>query len=145
MDTNLEMLEYMHKNASMGVFTLTSLLNELNGKENKIKKVVQDELTTYKKFVKNIEKLYKKGKYTKSKISLMSKMMSSMGIKKEVINDNSDAAIAHMLTEGITMGIVDISSKIKNFDGNVDKDIMKLAKKYLEYQQKEVEVLKEYM
>ena len=69
MDENLEMLEYMHKNASMGAFTLTSLINELNDKENKIKKVVQDELTEYKKFVKEIEKLYKKGKYEKSKIS----------------------------------------------------------------------------
>ena len=145
MDENLEMLEYMHKNASMGAFTLTSLINELNDKENKIKKVVQDELTEYKKFVKEIEKLYKKGKYEKSKISLMTKMMSSMGIKKEVLKDNSDAAIAHMLTEGITMGVVDISTKIKNFEGIVNKDIIKLAKKYLDYQQKEIDTLKEYM
>ena len=31
-----------------------------------------------------------------------------MGIKKEVNSDNSDASIAHMLTQGITMGVLNI-------------------------------------
>ena len=71
--------------------------------------------------------------------------MSSMGISHEVKSDNSDASISHMLTEGITMGIVDMETKIKNYKDKVEKDIMKLAKEFLKFQQDELEKLKEYM
>lgn len=145
MNENIELLEFMHKNATMGVHTVDELVKQLDGKENKIKKIVDNELKGYKKYVKEIEKLLKKHNYEENNPSFMSKMMSSMGIKKEVDKDNSDAAIAHMLTEGFTMGVVDISSKIKNYEKDVEKDILKLAKEYLKFQQDEIEVLKEYL
>ena len=50
-----------------------------------------------------------------------------------------------MLTEGVNLGILDIETKIKNYKDCVDKDVYKLAKEYLEYQQGEIEKLKEYL
>ena len=38
MDENLELLEYIYKNAEMGSYSLTKLIECLNCKENKIKK-----------------------------------------------------------------------------------------------------------
>ena len=68
-----------------------------------------------------------------------------MGIKKEVSKDNSDSSIAHMLTEGITMGIVDMETKLKNYKNTVDKKIYNLGKDFLKFQQEEIEKLKEFM
>ena len=68
-----------------------------------------------------------------------------MGIKKEVKKDNSDSAIAHMLTEGIAMGVVDMETKLKNYKDTVDKKIYNLGKEFLKFQQGEIEKLKEYM
>lgn len=68
-----------------------------------------------------------------------------MGIKKEVNSDNSDASIAHMLTQGITMGVVDMETKIDNYKEVVNEDILSLAKEFLKFQQEEIEKLKEYM
>ena len=145
MDENLELLEYMYKNSEMCVYSLTELLKDLNGKDNKIKELIDDEKKTYKNFMDESKKIMKKHKYEPKENSMMKKVMSTMGIKKEVMTDNSDASIAHMLTQGVTMGIVDIETKIKNYKDSVDKKTYKLAKEYLEYQQGEIEKLKKFM
>ena len=75
----------------------------------------------------------------------MTKISSSMGMKMEVIKDNSDAAMAKLLTQGLTMGCVDIASKIDRYDSDADKKILKLAKDYLKFQKESIELLKEYL
>ena len=50
-----------------------------------------------------------------------------------------------MMIEGLTMGTVDISSKIKNFERDADKDILALAKKFLKFQEESIEFLKKYL
>lgn len=75
----------------------------------------------------------------------MAHMGASMGIKKEVKCDNSDAALAHMIIEGLTMGVVDISSKINNYKNEVDKDILNLSKSFLKFQEDEIEKLKTFL
>lgn len=145
MNENVELLEFIYKNAEMGSFTLTKLINELRDKENKIKKVVEDEIKGYEKYIKESKKLIDKGKYELKENSLMSKMGASMGIKKETRSDNSDAAIAHMIIEGLTMGVVDISTKINNYKDVADKKVISLAQDFLKFQEDEIERLKEFL
>lgn len=145
MDENIELLEYIYKNAEMGVFTMTELLKDLKEKENKIKPVVEKELKEYEKYLKDSKKELNKFKEPLKKNSMMAKMMSSMGIKKETRSDNSDAAIAHMIIEGATMGIVDIESKIKNYKDTADKKVLNLGKDYLKTLECQIEELKKYL
>ncbi len=145
MDENIELIEYIYKNSEMCVHTLGELLEDLNDLENKIKQLIDDEKKTYKNFMHECKKIIKQNNYDVKKNGIMSKVMSSMGIKHEVNKDNSDAAIAHMLTQGITMAIVDVESKIKNYKDCVDKNIYDLAKEYLKFNQGEIEKLKEFM
>ena len=139
------MLEFIYKNAEMGSFTLTKLINELKDKENKIKKVVEDEIKGYEKYMKESKKLIDKEKYEFKETGLMAKMGASMGIKKETKADNSDAAIAHMIVEGLTMGVVDISTKINNYKEVADKKVISLAGDFLKFQESEIERLKEFL
>jgi hypothetical protein len=145
MDENLELLEYIYQNSEMGVFSTTKLIQDINDKENKIKKVTEGIIKGYENFMHESEKLIKKNNFEIKKNSFKTKMISSMGIKKEVNVDNSDAAIAHLLIEGLTMGVVDISSKIKNYKGDADKKIVSLAESYLKFQEESIELLKKYL
>lgn len=145
MNENLELMEYLYQNSEMGVHTLTTLLKELNDKENKIKKLIEEQLKEYEKFQKESEKIIKKHKLEPKETSIMDKMGSNMGIKKEVKCDNSDASIAHMVIEGVTMGLVEIESKIKNYKAEVDNDILKLAEEYKSALDKQIKDLKEYL
>ena len=139
MNVNTELLEYIYQSSEMGVVSLTNLLKDLNNKENKLKPIISDELTLYEDYQKKSKKLLSKNKVEAKENSMMKKMMSKMGIAKETKKDNSDAAIAHMLIEGFTMGVVDIESKIKNFKEDADKKVLDLAEEYLKFQQKEIE------
>ena len=145
MDENIELLEYIYKNAEMGVFTMTELLKDLKEKENKIKPVIEKELKEYEKYLKLSKKYLKKYDVPLNKNGMMTKMMSSMGIKKETITDNSDSAIAHMIIEGATMGVVDIESKVKNYKNTAERKIINLGKDYLATLECQIEELKKYL
>ena len=146
MNENNELLTYIYQNAKMGVNNCTNLIKILNGKDNKIKKEVEDELKGYEEFVKKAEKLLAKNKIEEPKEKgLMADMMAKIGMNMELMKDNSDARIADMLTKGFTMGNIDIEKKLDRFEKEVDKNIVKLAKELLEFGKKNIELLKAYL
>ena len=53
MNENVEILEYIYQNAKMGAENLTSLIKILNEKNNKIKKIIEEELKEYENFIKD--------------------------------------------------------------------------------------------
>ena len=146
MNENNELLTYIYQNAKMGVTSCTNLIKLLNGKDNKIKKIVEGELKGYEEFVKKSEKLLKKNKIEEPKEKgMMADLMSKMGMNMEMMKDNSDARIADMLTKGFTMGNIDITKKIDRFEGDADKEILNLAKELLDFGKKNIELLKPYL
>ena len=72
-------------------------------------------------------------------------MGSDMGIMMETIKDNSDPALSSMLIEGITMGVVEMESKIKRYKSTCKKDILEFANNFLKFQENEIEKLKSFM
>ena len=146
MSENNELLTYIYQNAKMGEKSCTDLIRVINGKDNKIKKIVEGELKGYENFVKRAEKLLDKNgiEHPKDK-SIMADIMSKMGISMELMKDNSDARIADMLVKGFTMGNVDIEKKIDEFKDDADKDILKLAKDLLKFGKINIDLLKDYL
>lgn len=145
MNENNELLLYIYENASMGVKSTTTLIRTINNKDNKIKKILEGELKGYENFVKDSEKLLKKYKIEKKQKGFMADISSYMGIKMEMLKDNSDARVADMLTKGFTMGNLDITKKIDMYEKNADKDILNLAKKLLDFGKSNIELLKPYL
>lgn len=145
MDENLEMLEYIVKNSEMGVYSSNKLIQLLSDKENKIRKVVEGILKGYENYYKESKKLIKKYTDEIKENGMMAKMSSSVMMKMDVMKDNSDSNIAHILTQGLTMGVVDITSKIDRFKGDADKKIINMAKDYLKFQQESIDFLKDYL
>lgn len=145
MNENMELLNFVYENAEMGVHTLNNLSDILRNKDNKIKSLIEDELKEYNNFLKESEKLLKKNKLEPKKTNLMAKISSKMGIAMETMKDNSDPAIASMVIEGLTMGIVEMETKIENYKKIVDKKILKLSNKFLKFQEEEIEKLKTFM
>ena len=133
MNENMELLNFVYENAEMGVHTLNNLSDILRNKDNKIKSLIEDELKEYNNFLKESEKLLKKNKLEPKKTNLMAKISSKMGIAMETMKDNSDPAIASMVIEGLTMGIVEMETKIENYKKIVDKKILKLSNKFVKF------------
>ena len=145
MDENVELLEYIYQNAKMGVTSLTELIRIINGKDNKIKKIVEGELKGYENYVKDCERLMKQYNVEAKENSMMANLSSKMGMNFEMLKDNSDAKIADMLIKGFTMGNVDIEKIINRYEDDAKSDIIKLAKRLLKFGEENIELLKPYL
>ena len=145
MNENNELLMYIYKNADMGVKSTTKLIRLLNGKDNKIKNVVEGELKGYENFLKKSKTLLKKNKVSPKGTSIIAEISSSVAMDMEFMKDNSDAKIADILIRGFTMGNIEIDKKIDKFKNDADKDILKLAKELKKFGEENIELLKPYL
>lgn len=143
-ETN-ELLEEVYKTAAMGRFSMMKLIEALKERDNKIKGYLEELLEDYRNYEDQSKELLLKENIEPMEENAISKLMASMGIQKEVKGDNSDAAMAEMLIQGISMGSIEMEKQIKNYKDRVDKDDMKLAKKFLKFQEKAIEELKKYL
>ena len=145
MDENIEVLQYILKDSDMGIKSLTTLINTINDKDNKITKVVEGILKGYEKFLKDSKKIIKKNNYEIKENSKIAEISSWMGIKMEMIKDNSDANVADIIIRGLTMGVLNMEKVLKNYKGDADKKILDLAKDFLKFQNESIEFLKKYL
>mgnify|MGYP006954068146 FL=1 len=144
MKDDLEIIKQIYKDADMSITSLTTLLTDLEDKDNKIKGTIKNIKEGYQRYKDMAQKILKKEKVELENNSFMTKMMANMGIKKEVKSDNSDASIADMLIKGILMGETDIDKKLKSFE-KVDKKIEKIATDFKEFQEDNIKALKEHL
>ena len=102
-ETN-ELLEEVYKTAAMGRFSMMKLIEALKERDNKIKGYLEELLEDYRNYEDQSKELLLKENIEPMEENAISKLMASMGIQKEVKGDNSDAAMAEMLIQGISMG-----------------------------------------
>lgn len=145
MNENSELVLHIYKDAEMSSYSLTKLIKDLKNKDNKIKKTLEDILKEYEEWKSSTKKYLKKHNAEISENGFMAKMMAGMGIDKEVSADNSDSAIADMIIKGVSTGTVDMEKKIKQYENEADKDELDLANDFLKFQQKTIELLKDYL
>ena len=145
MDKNVELLEYIYQDADMGVKSLTNLINAINNKDNKIKKLVEEKLKGYEEILKKSKKLLKDYQAEPKSKGLKADLGSLMGIKMELMKDNSDARIADMIIKGFTMGIIDAKKRIDKYKKEVDRKVLNIAKEIKEFQEQGIKDLKAYL
>ena len=145
MNENMELMVSVYKASEMGSFSTTSLIRNLKNRDNKIKHVLEMELKEYEKFMKLSEKVLKKNKIEPNSTSLMTKISSEAGIMFETMKDNSDSAIAEMLTEGFTMGVLEMENNIDKYKSICEKKYLKIATDFKEFQNNEIKKLKEFI
>ena len=145
MNENNELLVLLHDNVKMGTTSTKKLLTLLKDKENKIKRILEEELQRYEYFYKEVKKLIKKEKIKIQHNKLLANITSSSAMKVEISKDNSDSKVASILIRGFTMGNIDIETKIKNYKKEASKESIKLAEEILKFGEQQIELLKNYL
>ena len=145
MKENNELLEHIYQDAEMAYYTLEKLEDFLKEKDNKIKGLIEEIKEEYQEFMQQAESRLEKDKQEIIPEDMMTKWMAKMGNKKEVKSDNSDSSIADLLIKGISMGSINMEKKIKDYEKTCNKEDLKLAKKFLKFQEDTIEELKEYL
>lgn len=145
MSENKELLILIHDNTKMGVTSTNKLMCLIKTTDNKIKKLLESELKEYERLYKKCKSLMKKYKIKSEHSTLLKNLTSTYAMKMEVNKDNSDSKIASIMIRGFNMGNIDMESKIKSYKHETDKDVLNLAKEVLEFGEKEIKLLKEYL
>ncbi len=142
MGEEVEFLNYIYKNAEMGVIGINDVITKASNE--KFEKLLNTEKKEYQNICKEAEDILKKYGKNTEEIGLMAKMSSKMMSEMEMMKDNSDQTIAKMMMEGTNKGIIEITEKINAYDNN-DVEITVLAQKLKATLEKNIEDLKKYL
>lgn len=140
-----EFLVELYSICDMGVKSITDLLNIIKSKENKIKNLLENELKEYEQSYKEIKKVLSDNNIAIPNSGLIAKVSSSIGMHMELMRDNSDTKIADMLTQGYTMGLLEITKLLKKYNNSIGKEELKIANDMKKYHNKNITELKKYL
>ena len=99
-------------------------------KYNEILNDVNDELTNYDDFPKDLNP--------------MQKAMGWMGVEMNTLTDKSNSKIAELMIQGTNMGIIE-GVKLLNHNPDTEQHIKDILNKFIDFQQNNVEQLKKYL
>jgi hypothetical protein len=143
MDSNSELLTYIHQNAEMGKDTLNQLIGIT--KDNSFKSLLQSQFDEYNMINNTTEqKLRARDKEPKD-INPLIKAQSYISINLNTLANKKPSHISEMIIQGSTMGVIDITKKIKDYGPTADQDVLDLANTLLSFEQRNIEECKKYL
>ncbi len=145
MNTNLEVLNHIYQNAEMGATAISDINKVIN--DEPLKKQLTSQLNEYENFKNKASKEIRKAGEKPRGLSGFTKATSGMMIGINTLADKSQSHIAEMLIEGSTMGIVDITKCINDYQSSKDTlpESVLLAKELLTFEQGNVERYKKLL
>ena len=142
MDCNIEFLNYIYQNSEMGKDTIKQLLGIV--KDEAFKQTLESQLKEYNEIYDISNDKIKQAETTSKGIGTMTKMRTYLMINVETLIDKTPSHIAEMMIQGSSMGIVDVTKKLKKYN-EAAKDITALGDRLLKFEQENVEEMKKFL
>ena len=142
MKENINVLDEINKGASMGITSISYIIDKVEDKH--FKHLLEAQKEEYEDITKEINNLYKKynKEDTPHELNSLEKAMTWFDVEARTINSD-DSKIASLLFKGTNMGIIE-GRKILN-DKKMDTEVEKITNKFVEMQEKNIEDLKKYL
>ena len=140
---NINALDEIHKGSYMGMDAVSMILDKVE--DEKLKEVLKKQYAQYQEIADQIEKIYPtyNSEDDPHKTTPMNKAMTWSGVNMKTMTDKSNSKIAELLLTGVNMGIIE-GRKILNHK-KIDEEVFTIVQKYVDIQEKNVEVLKTYL
>ena len=142
MDSNRYILNELNKGIKMGMDSISNVSEKVQDdifkqdlkyqydEYNKILNEVNNELTNYDDFPKELNP--------------MQKAMGWMGVELNTISDKSNSKIAEMMIQGTNMGIIE-GVKLLNQNPEADTEVKNVLNEFIRFQENTIEQLKKYL
>ena len=142
MDQSQYILNQINQGIKMGMDSISNVSEKVQDsrlkdellfqydKYNEILNEVNDELTNYDDFPKDLNP--------------MQKAMGWMGVEMNTLTDKSNSKIAELMIQGTNMGIIE-GVKLLNHNPDTEQHIKDILNKFIDFQQNNVEQLKKYL
>lgn len=137
-----KILKEIHKNAQVGKGTLERVLSSIG--EIDIRDDLKRQLKGYDGFCdKSKQMLENEGEQVNTSDTLQNLSMG-IGVKMNLMIDDSSSHVAQMVIEGSNMGIIDLT-KALNDSKSIAKPYKELAEGLIQFEQNNIESLKKYL
>lgn len=143
MNANAELLNYVYQNSQMGVDTLQQLIEITD--DGAFREYLEKQLCGYEKFHKEARKLLNENGYDEKGLGAFEKIRTYLMVNVQTMMDDSVSNIAKMLVQGSSMGITQAVQKLHRYEEEISKEARKLMEDLKEYEEKNVEKLKEFL
>ena len=142
MDSNRYILNELNKGIKMGMDSISNVSEKVQDDRfkqdlkyqydeyNKILNEVNNELTNYDDFPKELNP--------------MQKAMGWMGVELNTISDKSNSKIAEMMIQGTNMGIIE-GVKLLNQNPEAATEVKNVLNEFIRFQENTIEQLKKYL
>lgn len=142
MEGNIELLNYIYQNAEMGKVTIGQLIDI--AEEQSFKHSLQSQFREYNEIFDMADNKIKEFQEKSKGIGAMTKLKTYIMINMNTIKDKTASHIAEMMIQGSSMGIVDITKKLKEYN-NAEPDIIELGNRLLKFEQQNIEEMKTFL
>ncbi len=143
MDSNSELLTYIHQNSEMGKDTIHQLMGIVH--DAGFNSMLQSQYKEYNSINNITEQKLKARRKEAKDINPLTKATSYMSINLNTLLNKKPCHISEMLIQGSTMGVIDITKKINAYQMTADKDVIDLAGSLLCIEQRNIEECKKYL
>ena len=142
MSINVELLNYIYQNAEMGKQTIPQLLEATE--DGEFRKLLQGQLREYQEIWESAAAMIREENGEAKGLNAMAKISSYLSTSFNTMIDKTSSHMAEMMIQGSTMGVVEITQKIKKYS-DADSGVLALAHKLLKTEERNVEELKKYL
>lgn len=143
MNANAELLNFVYQNSQMGVETLSQLLDITN--DTDFREILEKQKKGYEDFHRQAKQMLNENGYDEKGLNAFEKIRTYLMVNIQTMTDDSVSHIAQMLIEGSSMGITDALKKLHKYEGETEKEIHKLMDQLRQFEEKNVEKLKEFL
>jgi len=135
-----KLLGRVHKNSQVGLFTLPKV-NEMS-ENTEFKQILDTHEAEYKNVFYDAEKLT--DRYPLLDMSAIAKVRTRTMLNINTLTDKSSSHLAEMLIMGSTAGVIDMRKSLREFP-NAPKTSRELARNLLNIEEKNIEVMKQFL
>ena len=106
---------------------------------------LEKQLEGYRKFHSEAREILNRNGYDEKGLGTFEKIRTYLMVNLQTLADDSTSHIAKMLIQGSSMGITEAVKKLHQYENDVEKDIKKLMERLQEFEEGNVERLKEFL
>ena len=142
MNEEVELLQYIYKNAEMGVIGIDNIITKVQ--DEKFEELLNNQKNEYVNICTEAENILKKYGKQNEEVGVVAKVSTKVMSEMSLLKENSTQSIAKMMVEGTNKGIIEIVEKINAYS-NSDAEITVLANKLKNTLEKNIDDLKKYL
>lgn len=140
--TNTEMLNCIFRNVQMGTDSVNAIIGDV--KDSNMREDLFTQLKEYGALARRAESLLEREGEQAKDNNMFKKAMTETMAKFNAMKDPSSSHIAEMMINGATMGVIDMTRRLREYNAQ-DDEIDTLGRDVVKFEENTVTKMKNYL